>query len=77
MAQQRLDYADVRAGLQKMGGEAVAQGVGRDVLVQVGGLTSDRAGVVQGLRMEGPVTIPPHRHERSEFAPSRLAPWYW
>ena len=25
----------------------------------------------------GPVTIPPQRHESSEFAPSRFAPWYW
>jgi hypothetical protein len=33
MSEQELDRADVRAAFQEMGGEAVPQGVDRDVLI--------------------------------------------
>ena len=38
MAEQDLNRAEVGAGFQQMSGEAVAQGVNRDVLAQTRGL---------------------------------------
>ena len=46
MAEQDLDGPQVGAVLQQVGGEAVAQGVDGDVLVQPGGL----AGTLADLR---------------------------
>ena len=39
MAEQRLDDADIDTVLEQVGGEAVAQGVRADALVDIGGLS--------------------------------------
>jgi hypothetical protein len=54
VAEEDLNGADVGAGFEEVGGEAVAEGMGGDVLVEAGGLGGAGADATDGLLDEGP-----------------------
>ena len=59
MAEQDLDGPQVGAGLEQMGGETVAQGMGRDVLAHTGGPPSTLANLLDAGGGNGPVEPAP------------------
>src|ERR1700751_5522328 len=58
-AKQNLNGAQIRTRLEKMRGEAVAQGVGMDLFLDARTLDSFLAGVPGCFRIDGPITVVP------------------
>src|SRR5216684_6910901 len=68
MAQQDLNGAQIRARLEKMRGEAVAQRVGMDLFLDACALGSLLTGVPRCFRIDGLITVVPTVAWKQPFA---------